>query len=58
VIVITNRSDASLWERADQEPPRWARADGDELMINLTTAKALGIEVPMGLMLRADELVE
>jgi putative tryptophan/tyrosine transport system substrate-binding protein len=29
-----------------------------ELLINLTTAKALGIEVPMGLMLRADELVE
>jgi putative tryptophan/tyrosine transport system substrate-binding protein len=26
--------------------------------INLTTAKALGIEVPVGLMLRADELVE
>jgi len=26
--------------------------------INLTTAKALGIEVPLGLMLRADELVE
>ena len=37
---------------------RDGRADGDELMINLTTAKALGIEVPMGLMLRADELVE
>src|SRR5262245_48523553 len=29
-----------------------------ELMINLKAAKALGIEVPMGLMLRADELVE
>jgi ABC-type uncharacterized transport system substrate-binding protein len=29
-----------------------------ELLINLKAAKALGIEVPMGLMLRADELVE
>ena len=29
-----------------------------ELAINLKAAKALGIEVPMGLMLRADELVE
>jgi putative ABC transport system substrate-binding protein len=29
-----------------------------ELMIDLKTAKALGFEVPMGLMLRADELVE
>jgi putative ABC transport system substrate-binding protein len=29
-----------------------------ELMINLKTAKTLGIEVPIGLMLRADELVE
>ena len=29
-----------------------------ELMINLATAKALGIEVPLGLMLRVDELVE
>jgi putative tryptophan/tyrosine transport system substrate-binding protein len=29
-----------------------------ELMINLKAAKELGIEVPIGLMLRADELVE
>jgi putative tryptophan/tyrosine transport system substrate-binding protein len=29
-----------------------------ELKINLKTATALGIEVPMGLMLRANELVE
>jgi putative ABC transport system substrate-binding protein len=29
-----------------------------ELKINLNTARALGIEVPMGLMLQANELVE
>jgi putative ABC transport system substrate-binding protein len=29
-----------------------------ELVINLTTAKALGIDVPLSLMVRADELLE
>jgi len=29
-----------------------------ELVINLTTAKALGISVPLALMLRADEMVD
>jgi putative ABC transport system substrate-binding protein len=29
-----------------------------ELVINLTTAKALGIDVPLSLMLRADELLD
>ena len=29
-----------------------------KLVINLTTAKALGIDVPLSLMLRADELLD
>jgi putative ABC transport system substrate-binding protein len=29
-----------------------------KFIVNLKTARALGIEVPMGLMLRADEMIE
>ena len=29
-----------------------------ELVINLTTAKALGMDVPLSLMLRADEMLD
>jgi putative ABC transport system substrate-binding protein len=29
-----------------------------ELVINLTTAKTLGIDLPLSLMIRADEMIE
>jgi putative ABC transport system substrate-binding protein len=29
-----------------------------DLLVNLTTAKTLGVEVPLSLLIRADELIE